>query len=148
MFEDLLKHINAQKAEADSMRKQLHTASELAMQSNAAASSRLDEVLQEERRHAAADRQSLLTQITALVMAQGDTQDQRLGTKIAEVQKSVLASKETFEASREQYSQGMEAWNENESKLVEDVLRSRETLKSKLKEDWVVSVHRIIICLC
>ena len=109
------------------------------MQSNVAASSRLDEVLREEREQAAADRQSLLSQITSLVVAQGEAQDSRLTSKIQEIQKDVLASKESFESSTTQYSAGMDCWNEKETQLVEEVLRSRETLKSKLKEDWVVS---------
>jgi len=139
LFEDLLKHIDAQRTEADALRQQLNTASELAMQANSAASAKLDDVLREEREQAAVDRQSLLMQITNLVMAQGETQEARLSVKIGEVQKDVLSSKESFETSRTQYSQGMDAWNEKEGKLVEEVLRSRETLKSKLKEDWVVS---------
>jgi kinesin family protein 11 len=139
LFEDLLKHVNAQKAEADELRKQLHAASDLAMQSNAAASAKLDEVLRVERDQAAADRQILLSQITSLVISQGDVQDQRLASKITEVQKDVLASTEAFEVSRATYSQGMDAWNEKESHLVEEILRSRETLKSKLKEDWVAA---------
>lgn len=141
LFEDLLKHVNAQKAEADALRQQLSAASELAMQSNVAASSRLDDVLREEREQATADRQNLLSQITSLVMSQGEQQDRRLEARISEVQKDVLASKESFEASHSQYGKGMDAWNEKESTLVEEVLRSRETLKSKLKEDWVVSFH-------
>lgn len=80
-------------------------------------------------------------------MAQGETQDARLSVKIGEVQKDVLSSKESFETSRAQYSQGMDAWNEKESKLVEEVLRSRETLKSKLKEDWVVSYCPSVVLL-
>lgn len=121
------------------MRQQLTTASDRAMQSNVAASSQLDDVLKEEREQAAADRQNLLSQITSLVVAQGEAQDSRLTSKIQEVQKDVLASKEGFESSRVRYSAGMDAWNEKETELVEEVLRSRETLKSKLKEDWVVS---------
>lgn len=112
----------------------------MAMQSNAAASAKLDEVLQEEREQAAADRQSLISQITNLVNAQGEAQDQRLTTKISEVHNSVLSSNENFQASRARYSQGMDCWNEKEDKLVEDVLRSREVLKTKLKEDWVVRI--------
>jgi kinesin family protein 11 len=139
LFEDLLKHINAQRTEADELRQQLHLASELAMQSNAAASTKLEEVLLEEKEQAAADRHNLLSQIANLVMSQGEIQAKRLGVKIAEVQQNVMSSKKSFEASRTQYSQGMDAWNEREGKLVEEVLRSRETLKSKLKEDWVVS---------
>jgi kinesin family protein 11 len=141
LFEDLVKHINTQKAEAYELRQQLNAASDLAMQSNLAATTKLDEVLEEERKQAAADRQNLLSQIASLVTAQGDAQDQRLGAQISEVQKSVLSSNEAFEASRSRYSQGMESWNEKEVKLVEEVLRSRETLKSKLKEDWVVSTY-------
>jgi len=118
------------------------------MQSNVAASSRLDEVLREEREQAAADRQSLLSQITSLVVAQGEAQDSRLTSKIQEVQKDVLASKESFESSTTQYSAGMDCWNEKETQLVEEVLRSRETLKSKLKEDWVVScLLRFFFCI-
>jgi kinesin family protein 11 len=143
LFEELLKHVNAQRAEADELRQQLTAASDLAMQSNAAASSRLEEVLREEREQAAADRQNLLTQITSLVMAQGEAQDARLTSKIEAVKTTVESSKETFEASRAQYSQGMDSWNEKEDKLVDEVLRSRETLKSKLKEDWVVCIRPI-----
>jgi kinesin family protein 11 len=109
------------------------------MQSNAAASTKLEEILREEKEQAATDRQNLLSQISNLIVAQGDIQDKRLGVKVAEVQQSVLSSKEIFEASRAHYSQGMDAWSEKEDKLAEEVLRSRETLKIKLKEDWVVS---------
>ncbi len=139
MFEELLKHINSQKAEADDLRKQLIAASELAMQANATASARLDAVLAEERQQNVADRQTLLSQITNLITAQGEMQDARLSTKINEVQKNIIASKDTFEASRTKYGEGMDSWNDKETNLVSEVLRSRETLKSKLKEDWVVS---------
>jgi kinesin family protein 11 len=141
LFEELIKHINSQKAEADGLRKQLTAASEVAMQANAAASARLDAVLAEERQQLAADRQSLLSQISSLITAQGEAQDLRLSAKITEVQKDIISSKDTFEASRAKYSEGMDTWNDKETSLVGEVLRSRETLKSKLKEDWVVSVH-------
>ncbi|KAH8669630.1 P-loop containing nucleoside triphosphate hydrolase protein [Tricladium varicosporioides] len=136
LFEELLKHVNAQKAEAEELRKQLTSASEFAMEANVAASARLDEVLRDEREQAATDRQNLLTQITSLVMTQGEAQDARISSKVEEVRENITTSKDAFEASRTQYSLGMDAWNEKEGKLVEEVLRSRETLKSKLKDDW------------
>lgn len=145
LFEDLLKLVNAQKADADSLRQQLHAATELALQSSTAASTRLEEVLHEERQQAAADRQNLLSQIAGLITTHGEVQDQRLGAKIATVQKDISSSKESFKASWTQYSHGMDAWIEDEGKLGEEVLRSRETFKSKLKEDWVVglSTHEV-----
>jgi kinesin family protein 11 len=145
MFEELIKHVNDQKSEADELRKQLKIASEAAMEANAAASTRLDAILTEERQQAATDRQNLLSQITSLIVTQGETQDTRLCTKINEVQQSVLSSKEAFEASRSKYSEGMDAWDDKETKLVEKVLKSRESLKSKLKDDWVVSYRNPLL---
>ncbi|CAG8959136.1 hypothetical protein HYFRA_00012999 [Hymenoscyphus fraxineus] len=139
LFEELLKHVNAQKEEANSLREKLAAASELATQSSDAVSVRLDEVLREEREKAASDRQSLLSQITSLVMAQGEAQDTRLGEKIEAVRQDITTSKDAFEASQSQYALGMDAWNAKEVALVEEVLRSRETLKSKLKEDWMAA---------
>ena len=99
----------------------------------------LENVLRVEREQATSDRQNLLSQITDLVMKQGAAQDQRFAEKISKVRTTIDSSKDSFEVARVQYSQGMDAWNDKETKLVEDVLRSRETLKSKLKDDWVVS---------
>jgi kinesin family protein 11 len=139
LFEDLLKHISEQRAEADCLRQKLHAASELAMQSNAQAAAKLDQVLREERQQAALDRQTLLSQISNLVTAQGEAQDQRLSTRIGLVQESVLSSKETFEASRTEYAQHMKTWDEKEERLIDGLRQSRDTLKSKLKDDWAVS---------
>ncbi|EHL01884.1 putative Kinesin-like protein bimC [Glarea lozoyensis 74030] len=139
LFEELLKHVNAQKEEANTLRRQLTTASELAMQANIAAESKLDEVLRQEREQAATDRQNLLSQITGLVMAQGEKQDARLANSIHGVRQEIIASKDAFESSHAEYGVAMDSWNDDESKLVEEVLRSRETLKSKLKEDWVAA---------
>lgn len=144
MFEELLRHINAQRQEADNLRQQLTIASEVAMQANTDACARLEETLAEEREQAASDRQSLLAQITNLITSQGEIQDARLAKKIGDVQRDVVASKETFELSRSVYSQGMDSWNEKEATLVDGVLRSRETLKSKLKDDWLVSLHQVL----
>ncbi|KAG4025801.1 hypothetical protein MFRU_050g00180 [Monilinia fructicola] len=139
IFEDLLKHVNAQKAEANELRQQLHAAGEAAIESNSAISSKLDEVVLEERKQAAEDRQNLLSQISTLIMAQGEAQDARLCDKIAVIRTDIQSSNESFEATRAQYSQGMDTWNDKEEKLVEEVLRSRETLKTKLKDDWMAA---------
>jgi len=140
LFEDLLRHINAQKSESERLRQQLYIAHDLVAQANQAASSRMGEILQEEREQNAVDRQTLLSQIANLVNAQGQTQDARLSGKIELVQNNIKASKESFESSTAQYENGMISWSASEDKLLEEVVRSRETLKSKLKEDWMVSV--------
>ncbi|KAH8816425.1 P-loop containing nucleoside triphosphate hydrolase protein, partial [Xylogone sp. PMI_703] len=136
LFEDVLKHINAQRVEIVDLRQQLHAASEAAMKSNADAASRLETALKEEREQAVIDRQVLLGKITDLIEEQGKTEDQRITSKISEVQKDILASRELFESAKSQNDLRMEVWNTKEEELIQEVVRSRETLKSKLKDDW------------
>ncbi|KAL5349013.1 Kinesin-related motor protein [Pseudogymnoascus australis] len=139
MFEDLIKHVNSQKAEVDDLRNQLNAASEALVESNSAANSQLERVIVEEREQAATDRENLLRQITTLVMSQGERQDARIEAKVTAVKESIKSSETTFEASRSAYNQNMDAWNEKEQKLVEEVHLSRENLKTKLKEDWITA---------
>lgn len=39
-------------------------------------------------------------------------------------------------AAESEYSTGMDIWSQKENLLVEEVLKSRDTLKTKMKEDW------------
>jgi kinesin family protein 11 len=138
MFEELLKHINAQNSQANMLREQLLAANSAAIEAKTQASARLQIVLAEERQQAAEDRQNLLSQITSLITSQGEVQEARLATKIDEVRAEVDASKEVFVVANAQYVEAMDEWNIKENGLVEEVVRSRETLKSKLKDDWMV----------
>jgi kinesin family protein 11 len=140
MFEVLHKHSTDQRTEVNSLKEQLHAASEAAVLANDTAAARLDEILSEERQQASTDRQTLLAQITSLVMANGDAQDNRLNSKINGVRSQITASKESLEAAQSVYTTGMHAWNDKESRFVEDVRASRESMKNKLKEDWIVSL--------
>lgn len=144
MFEELIKHVNSQKEEADELRKQANAASKAAMEASNSASSQLERVLVEEREQAATDRQALLQQITGLIMAQGETQDARVEAKISKIKTDMKSSAEVFEASKSTYNEHMDLWDEKEQKLVEEVQQSREKLKSRLKEDWAVSITRHI----
>ena len=145
LIEELIKHINAQKAEANELRQQINMASEIATQTNAEVSMHLENILRVEREQAAVHRQNLISQIADLVMKQGAAQDQKLEEKLSEVRTTIDSSKDSFEVARVQYSQGMDAWDEKEAKLVEEVLQSRETLKGRLKDDWAVKLF--IPCL-
>lgn len=140
LFEELIKHIDSQKLEVNSLRAQLKAAQDAHVAAQIAATSKLETVLAEEKSQAATDRQNLLAQITLLVNSQGESQDHRLAQKIGDVQSEISTSKDELEVANATYERGMESWNDKEVMLVENVLRARETLKSKLKEDWVVSL--------
>ncbi|KAH8883644.1 kinesin-domain-containing protein [Thozetella sp. PMI_491] len=139
IFQDLTRHITAQKSESDRLRHQLEAASEAIIQANADASARIKEVLDEERKQAASERHNLLTQITALVNSQAELQESRLVGKTALIQQSVLDSTKSFEGSVAQYSGGMDSWNNRDSEVMEEVAESRDALKTMLKEDWAAA---------
>ncbi|ORY54857.1 P-loop containing nucleoside triphosphate hydrolase protein, partial [Pseudomassariella vexata] len=77
IFEELLKHITSQKQESDRLRQQLQGASESIFQTNASISARIQEVINEERKQAAEDRQKLLMQISSLINSQAELQESR-----------------------------------------------------------------------
>lgn len=139
IFEDLVKHMTAQRSEADSLRRQLQSAMNTIALQNAGLSTRVQEALQEERRQTAEDRQKLMTQITSLVNSQADAQEARLSDRATLIQKSVSESNSAMGGALTQYSEGMELWDEKEGQLLEEVKKSREQLKTKLKDDWTLA---------
>lgn len=144
IFETLLKHITNQRMESDSLREQLKDAGETIVQSNATVAARIQEVIEEERRQAAEERKNLLVQISSLIMSQADLQESRLASKAATIQQSVQETNTAFEGSMTVYSEAMDVWVDKEDQLLDEVSKSRENLKTKLKEDWNVSHYRTL----
>lgn len=140
IFEDLLRHISVQRSESDSLRRQLEDASQTLLRSNESTSAQIETVVNEERRQAAEDRQQLLAQITTLINAHAEQQESRLAGKAARIQDRVKGATETFEGQVTAYSTGMDSWDSNEERLLRDVSQSRDVLKTKLQDDWTVSL--------
>ncbi|KAK0630196.1 P-loop containing nucleoside triphosphate hydrolase protein [Bombardia bombarda] len=139
IFEDLLQHISAQKTESDKLRQQLEGASRIIVQSNTSVSARIQEVVDEERKRAAAERQSLVSQIASLINSQAEVQESRLAGKTAVIRQTVVDSNQIFGGSVAQYSEGMDAWSAKDSRLLDDAAQFRDTLKTRLKDDWAVA---------
>ena len=115
------------------------------MQAGADVSAKLEGCLTEERQQAAAERQNLLSQITDLVNRSGETQDARWASKIEAVRSDIATSTSKFQAADKIYCEGMDVWSQKENLLVEEVLKSRETLKGKMKKDWMVSCIQVAL---
>jgi kinesin family protein 11 len=128
--------MNAQKNESDRLRQQLEATGDNMVQSNEAISARIQEVIEQERKQAAEERQQLLTQIAGLITSQAQLEETRLAGKTALVQKSLLESNKTFQGGMSQFTSGMDVWNTKESELVGKVNSSRDEVKRKLKDDW------------
>ncbi|MCJ1379869.1 kinesin motor protein cin8 [Xylographa soralifera] len=146
IFEELLKHLNTQKAESDALRKDLSAATDEAFRADALASAQLQSYLEEEKARVAAERGDLLAQITKLVNETGAAQAQRLSSKINAVQADMTSARTDLQAADNKYNDAMENWSKKENSLVDEVVRSRESLKSKMKKDWItVNEHNTSI---
>lgn len=144
IFEELVKHLSTQKSEADQLRQAASTAATAAMQAEARISARLDACLSEERSQMATDRKALLSQITDLVSKSGEIQDSRWESKVNDIRDDLSASTSSFQTANKSYNDQMDLWLEKESLLMDEVLKSRDTLKSKMKKDWTV---RALLCI-
>lgn len=113
-------------------------AAKVAIQAEAEFCERLDKCLQEERSQAAVDRHELLSRITELIKASGEKQDARLDLQISDLRNDIAASSLTLRQADDQYNERMDLWSQKGNLLVDEVLKSRETLKSKMKNDWTV----------
>jgi kinesin family protein 11 len=139
VFEDLIRQMTSQRTESDSLRRQLQTAtSTIALQNNGI-SSRMQETLDEERRQAADDRQKLLAQISNLINAQAEAQEARLAERTAHVQRGIQESTTTLEGAVANFGQGMVTWDDKQGQLLEEVKKSRDQLKTKMKDDWAAA---------
>ncbi len=135
--------MNDQKTEASDLRRTASSAAKAAIEAEAEFSARLDACMKEERSQAAIERRDLLSKITDLIDASGEKQDVRLESRINEIRNDIIISSSTLQKADEQYNSSMEVWSQKENLLVDEVLKSRETLKSKMKNDWAVSVFSL-----
>ena len=116
------------------------------MQSHVQFSDRLDNCLAEERKQAAEDRQDLLVKITRLVNASGAVQDDRLSTKVDAIRNDMATARSDFQAVNNLYASSMDTWSRKETLLVDEVVKSRDALKGKMKQDWTaVNEHNTLI---
>ncbi|CCU81857.1 Kinesin-related motor protein [Blumeria hordei DH14] len=139
IFENILQNMKQLTVEASSLRSSLESANELVTETSHAASLMLENILQEERDQASADRQKLLDKITELITVQSESQESRLTTKIREVQREMETSKEIFDTEKLKCEQNIDAWSHKERNLQEEIVLSREILKNKIDREWAVA---------
>ncbi|KAF4541780.1 Kinesin family protein [Lasiodiplodia theobromae] len=120
-FDDLIKQLNEQHTEVDTLRKQMSEANFEILAANKAAHASVVSVVEEEKQKAVAEREELLAQMAALMKSTAAAQEQRLAKRIANV---------------ESYNKNMDGWVNRASDLVTGVVKSRENVKTKIKADF------------
>ena len=139
MFENITGHLESQKTEIEDLRSQLLEANQQAIQGNQSASTDLERALEEERQAAETDRADLLSQISLLIESSSQKQASRLKGRIDSVTSDLKCSGENLQKATDKYQEGMDKWADQESRLMEDVVSSRDAIKGRMQEDWEVS---------
>ncbi|GAM40023.1 kinase-related protein [Talaromyces pinophilus] len=142
MFEKITEHLESQKTEIEDLRAQLLEANRQAIQGNQSASTDLEKVLEEERQAAETDRADLLSQISLLIEASSQKQASRLKGRVDTVTSDLKTSGENLHKATHKYQEGMDKWADKESRLMEEVVSSRDAIKGRMQEDWEVFEQR------
>ena len=141
-FDDLVRTRDAQRADVESLKTQLITATTAGAQAEERLEKRLGATLDEERQQAATDRRNLLAQITSLVNENGKAQEERLATKINTVRTEMQTTRSDLTLAEKSYADGMQVWSRKEDELSADVRKARDALKTKLQTDWSAVAQR------
>ena len=136
IFEELIKRMNEQQSEADNLRRQIAAASSSFVEVGQASQAQLQQAVEEEKNTAAAERLSLLAKVSCLINDSAATHEARMTGYIEGANKRLKTSEVEYRAAQQTYSSGMDVWNNNAQALTDSSIKSRETIKSKLKGDW------------
>ncbi|KAK6437411.1 Kinesin-related motor protein [Oleoguttula sp. CCFEE 5521] len=139
IFEDLIKRMHEQQSEVRRLREQMATANDTLASANTSSQSELEQAIQQEREIASAERAELLSKVTDLITASARTQDDRVAGYVESANKRLKTSSGVFQSSRQAYNTSMDAWNTNATALVDSSVKNRDTIKSKLKQDWTAA---------
>ena len=136
MFEELIKRMNEQQAEADNLRQQITQANSSFVEAGQASQAQLQQAVEEERQTAAAERTALLAKVSSLINDSAATQEARMSGYIESASKRIKTSEDEYRVAQQSYGSGMDGWNGNARALIDTSVKSREAIKSKLKTDW------------
>lgn len=133
--------MNDQQSEAEKLRHQITQANnELALK-NSTSTIRLSTVLEDEKRTQALERQALLSQITALIDSTAEKQQMRVEQGITSVQTELGEHGAAHGQVHDSFVTEGHQWSERSQAIVNKAMKSRETVKTKIKSDFTASCH-------
>lgn len=142
-FDDLVKQLDAQQAEAEKLRRELSGACSALIKANEASRMKLRKELAEEKQKGAEDRAKILQHMTAymstLLDTTGAAQEARMEDQVDSTERELVNATSACQRAQEGYEKSMDAWMHSERAVLAGVLRSRDGIKSKIKTDWTVS---------
>lgn len=140
LFEDMTKHLDVQKNEIEELRSQLQAANRQNIEANRRTSSQMAQALEEEHANAEAEREQLVSQIRDLMEESRQRQSDRLKNKFDGLRTSMSASGDSLEQATAQHDRRVDEWMFRSDQFAKDVNSSRENIKTKMQDDWEVSI--------
>jgi kinesin family protein 11 len=144
MFEDMVAHVNSQRAEINQLRLQLQEANQQAVEANRRASAHLAQTLEEENAHAEAERDNLMSQIRSLIEESRQRQFGRLKGRAEGLRADIMSSGDSLEQATAHYDRQVDEWVFKSEQFAKDIVASRDEFKTKMQCDWEVRNHRLI----
>ncbi|KAF2484122.1 P-loop containing nucleoside triphosphate hydrolase protein [Neohortaea acidophila] len=135
-FEDLVKQMSAQQAEVQRLRQQVTQAGGAFVAAGQASQEQLQQAVQAERQTAARERTELLGKIAALIDDSAAVQETRFDECLENASKRIKTSESEYRVAQQTYGDGMDRWSLSAEGLVSSTMKSRDTIKAKLKSDW------------
>jgi kinesin family protein 11 len=143
-FDELIRELNEQQSEAERLRHQIVQANNELSLKNSASTMRLSSLLEDEKQTQALERQSLLSQITALINSTAEKQHSRVEQGITSVQTEIGEHRAAHNQVHEMFVAEGNQWSEQSQAIVSKATKSREIVKTKIKSDFAVSLNLII----
>lgn len=136
LFEDLMRRMNEQQAEAQRLRNQITEANETFVEAGHASQEQLSQVVEKERETAAREREMLISQITSLVNNSATAQESRMAGYVESANKRIKTSEDEYRIAQQTYGNGMDDWAAGGQTMIAASLTARQAIKAKLQADW------------
>lgn len=139
LFDGMIKKMNEQQTEAEKLRRQITDASSGFVTAGQASQAQLQAAVEEERQAAASERATLMEQITTLINNTASRQESRMADHLEAASKRQKTSESSYLEAQQAYGSDMDSWNASSQALIDSSVKSRDTIKSKLKADWTAA---------
>jgi kinesin family protein 11 len=136
LFEDLIRRMNDQQAEAQRLRQHIAEANDTFVEAGQSSHDQLSQAVEKEREVAAKERELLLTQVATLVNNSAAAQEARMASHLECANKRIKTSEDEYRIAQQTYGDGMDDWSVGGQTMIAASVKAREAIKSKLKADW------------
>ncbi|KYG41463.1 hypothetical protein M433DRAFT_158994 [Acidomyces richmondensis BFW] len=143
VFEGLIKKMNEQQSESESLREQIVQANMNFVQAGQASRQELHEALNAERETAASERVALLSRITELINDSAVAHEVRMNGCLEVSNKRIKTAEDEYRIAQQAYGSGMDSWNSNAKSLIDSSIKSRDAIKTKIRGDWTSAKEHI-----